>query len=76
MDFNDAIAAIAQAQPIATLAIFAVVVAVFLALVVFITCTLIAALKENDSTTYDRIIGLIMASRHAEPPAVDEDSQS
>ncbi|GAA4483918.1 hypothetical protein GCM10023094_36220 [Rhodococcus olei] len=74
VNISDVLAPITQAQPGASLALIACVAAVPLVILIIVVYTVVAAVKENDSTTYDRIIGLIRVSRRG--PGADEDPRS
>ncbi|MBQ7803058.1 hypothetical protein [Rhodococcus sp. (in: high G+C Gram-positive bacteria)] len=78
MDISDAIAPIIQAQPTASFVLAAAVVLVVLAVGVRVVLFVVAAVRTQDPTMYDRIIGLIgligliRVSRGAGRPEPDE----
>lgn len=72
MDISDAIKPIIQAQPTASFILIAAVMLVSLAVFVRVVLFVVAAVRTQDPTMYDRIIGLIRVSRGAGRPEPDE----
>lgn len=72
MDISDAIKPIIQAQPTASFILIAAVMLVSLAVFVRVVLFVVAAVRTQDPTMYDRIIGLIRVSRGACRPEPDE----
>ncbi|MGW0025320.1 hypothetical protein [Rhodococcus sp. NPDC003383] len=73
MNISDVLVPITEAQPGAALALLVFLTAGVLGLVGLVVWTVVGAVREkNDSTTYDRIVGLIRVSRRTD----DEDPRS
>ena len=73
MNISDVLVPITEAWPGAALTFLVFATVVFLGLIGLVVWTVVAAVREkNDSTTYDRIVGLIRVSRRTS----DEDPRS